>query len=874
MQRRTLPVTVSAVAIAAITALSAVVAVPPAAVATPGLPPAVSYTVTAGSTGYNYVQADSPAGVYIDKDGTFYSQQSTALYWLSGARYWRFSTGTDLDSVKAAPINSSVNPANSQDRNDDTTYRCNHSPTGVDATAAAAKGYPHPNYCDLIGTWVDPDTGDWVGLVHNEFTGAPFNSDGMHYDSIDYAVSTDQGAVWTIVGHALTSPYSTARGDTAAFPNETYYFGDGDQRLFVDIASGYFYVYYSSMVINKTSGYIRHEHVARAPISGKMATGTWQKWYGGAWAEPGVGGKESNLVSVQSAADTGHTPIGEEYNPANPGKTAAQIANGTMPDESDLLYMSVTYDAYLGLYIAEAKPKDTTDQLKLPIPIYATDNLSTQKWFKIGDTGSVRYGSMWYHWFLDAKNKTGNSIVGKTFREYCDFHCPNDWAEWREYTVDSSAPAAVVDPTVSYQIASGSGRTLAQIAGSSNSTSLTGATRSALASWSFHPLGDGAYSIINESSGDALGVSDTVAARAWGTAPVVTPDNSAAAVGQQWFIVPVRTASNSVVSGAFRIVNRHSGLVLGMSGANPVETTPPRAWTDTSGTTIGGGRTAAEQTLSFSPVDIAFGKTATASNYESSYFTPDKAIDGSATYANGVSTYWGGSPTPQWWQVDLQGQYDVSQINLRNYSDGTRYYQYSILASIDGSTWSTIATKSDTAAATASGDVYNMKVKARYLRVETTKNSANHSAHIVNFAVSGTAITNLALRRPVTGVDEGAMHSAEKAVDGGAVESTGKPTYWATSPLPQPLVIDLQDAYAVGSITVANYSTGIRYYKYSVEGSVDKTTWFPVAEKTSNSIATWAGDTYAVSVVARYFRITVINNSVNDSGHISNVVIR
>ncbi|MGN5381672.1 RICIN domain-containing protein [Streptomyces lasalocidi] len=52
----------------------------------------------------------------------------------------------------------------------------------------------------------------------------------------------------------------------------------------------------------------------------------------------------------------------------------------------------------------------------------------------------------------------------------------------------------------------------------------------------------------------------------------------------------------------YRLVNRYSGLVLGLSGTSGrlAETTPVRTWTDRTHSTVGGARTAAEQTLSLS----------------------------------------------------------------------------------------------------------------------------------------------------------------------------------------------------------------------------------------------------------------------------------
>ncbi|MYR45500.1 RICIN domain-containing protein [Streptomyces sp. SID5910] len=558
--------------------------------------------MTVGAKGSWTHPTDTPAAPFTDKNGTFYYQQSAALYGTNDPRKWDFYTGRDFDTATfSSTLSNAVNPANSQDRNDDTTWRCNNSPTGRESTyAPSGSGYSQRNYCDLAGVWVDPDTGDWYGLIHNEFTPQPFG-DGVHYDAIDYAVSTDQGRTWSIKGHVITSPYSTKRGDSAAFPEQTYYYGDGDQRLFVDVASGYFYVYYGSRVVEKGGGWKAfHQHVARAPISGKMAPGSWQKWYDGAWSQPGVGGRESNMVPVGSSGTTGYTPASGEYDPSNAGTVSQQVSAGTMPPTSPLFVMDVAYNAYLGLYIGEPQAVDQSGNA--PQQLYATDDLGTQKWRPIGDTGSYRTAS-WYRWFLDGANRTSSSILGKSFRSYCSFGCSNGSSgEYVNITVDSSAPAAPpVDVTKSYRIAGAGGRVLAQVSGSTATTSLASATGTALESWSFAPNGDGSYRITNGATGRLLGVdSATTSGRAWGAKPTVTAAGTGGpTVGQQWWIVPSTTSK-----GSYRLVNRYSGLVIGLSSASGrlAETTPARSWTDASGSSVGGARTAAEQTLTLTPV--------------------------------------------------------------------------------------------------------------------------------------------------------------------------------------------------------------------------------------------------------------------------------
>ncbi|MFJ4871561.1 RICIN domain-containing protein [Streptomyces sp. NPDC088757] len=591
--------TAAVLALAGGTALKA-----PAATAAPA-DASASYTVTVGAKGSWTHPDDTPAGAYIDKDGTFYFQQAHALYGANDPRKWSFFTGTDFDTAtRSSALSDAVDPANPDDRNDDTTWRCNNSPTGVKSTRAPSTGsYAHRNYCDLAGVWVDPDTGDWYGLVHNEFTPQPFG-DGVHYDGIDYAVSKDRGRTWTIEDHVITSPYSTERGDTAAFPQQTYHYGTGDPRLFVDTGSGYFYVFYGSRIVNKGGGWAAfHGHVARAPISGKMAPSSWRKWYGGAWSQPGTGGRESTMVPVGSGSTTGYVPPSKEYDPANDGSVSQQVAAGLMPPTSPLFVMDITYNAHLGLYIGQPQAVDQSGGASQEI--YATADLTTQKWFRLGDTGAYKNAS-WYRWFLDGGNRTGSGIVGRNFRSYCSFGCSGGASgEYVNLTIDTTGPAAPVDTSKAYRISGAGGRVLAQVSGGSATTSLAAASGSGLDAWTFASNGDGSYRIANSATGQLLGVSSaSTSARAWGTRPTVTAAGSGGPdVGRQWFVVRGTSPADGAATGTYRLVNRYSGLVIGLSADSGrlAETTPVRSWTNTTGNPVGGTRTAAEQTLTLTP---------------------------------------------------------------------------------------------------------------------------------------------------------------------------------------------------------------------------------------------------------------------------------
>jgi hypothetical protein len=409
--------------------------------------------------------------------------------------------------------------------------------------------------------WVDPDTGDWYGLVHNEFTPQPF-ADGLHYDAIDYAVSKDQGKTWNIKAQVITSQYSTKRNDNAGFPQQTYHYGTGDPRILADAASGYFYVWYGSRIVDKGGGWVAfHEHVARAPMSGKMAPGTWQKYYNGQWSEPGLGGKESNLVPVQSDSETGYTPADKEYKPSTPGKTAAQVQAGTCPPTSPLFVMDVSYSAHLGVYIGEPQAVDQSGNA--PQEIYYTTDLNTQKWKLLGNTGSYHTAS-WYRWFLDPVSLTSGLIVGRDLRAYCSFGCSGgSSAEYVDLSI--TGPAFEVIKAGNYNVG---GTTIFRAA----------------------PTGDGAYFLSNTKGN--FGVDSTQkASRAWGAKPGYGTDK---AVGRQWWIIKLNGESK------YRLINRYSGLALSLRGGQ-FETTPVRTWTDNSGSQVGGGRTAEEQKLTITP---------------------------------------------------------------------------------------------------------------------------------------------------------------------------------------------------------------------------------------------------------------------------------
>lgn len=167
-------------------------------------------------------------------------------------------------------------------------------PDGIlDSSYASPRG---ERYWWNAGGWIDA-TGKWHVPTHVEFNfpgggRAPMKRVGL-------STSTDKGRHWHYEGDILTSDNSY---DINAYQNY-YDYGVGEPSLYVDTAGGYFYVWLMNTWFHKTdpTEYASSMRVARAPISGKMAPGTWHYFRNGTWTEPGLGGRSSDLLPNSSS---------------------------------------------------------------------------------------------------------------------------------------------------------------------------------------------------------------------------------------------------------------------------------------------------------------------------------------------------------------------------------------------------------------------------------------------------------------------------------------------------------------------------------------------------------------------------------------------
>ena len=111
--------------------------------------------------------------------------------------------------------------------------------------------------------------------------------------------------------------------------------------------------------------------------------------------------------------------------------------------------------------------------------------------------------------------------------------------------------------------------------------------------------------------------------------------------------------------------------------------------------------------------NIPLAATASSTYYNSSYYGPDKAVDGD------YYSYWIGdmNAAPWWVMFDTGRISKISQINIKWYNHS--YYvptDYDIQISYDGADWQTIY-KGISGTVTAEGDTIELNQKTRYIRL-------------------------------------------------------------------------------------------------------------------------------------------------------------
>ena len=402
-----------------------------------------TYTVAIGSRGLWGNPDDTPAAPYVDKDGTFYYQQSALA--VRRERRPRLDVlhrhGLRHRHRGPARLSNAVNPNNPRTR---TT-----TPPGAATTARPAAGHRAPAGIRLRpAELLRPDR--HLGRPGHRRLVRP-GAQRVHPAARSATACTTTRSTTRSprtratpgTSRATPSPRRTARSAATptAFPHQTYDYGDGDPRLFVDTASGYFYVYYGSRVVTRAGLAAGRRLRARRPRSdlrqdgaGHLAEVVRRRLVPARPRRPG----EQHGAGRRRATPPATRPSRTSTTRPTPGTVDQQIAAGQMPAKSPLFIMNIAYDAYLGLYIGEPEAVDQRHGAAAVLrhrrprhPEVVPDRRHRAATAPLpGTAGSST-----------AANKTSNTVVGKTFRSYCSFGCANGSdGEYVDVTIGSTAP--------------------------------------------------------------------------------------------------------------------------------------------------------------------------------------------------------------------------------------------------------------------------------------------------------------------------------------------------------------------------------------------------------------------------------------------------
>ncbi|NNC12427.1 RICIN domain-containing protein [Planctomonas sp. JC2975] len=567
--------------------------------------------------------SDIAGSAFVDKDGQFHWSNGDTPYDTNPAHAWANTfTNTDLGAVSSGMGTTTTKKTAAAYYADPGTICYQLDKDGTHPVPSPQQD----DHCDVIGVRVD-QAGTWHALLNDEFQFDPWSTSGPtatvaqkiatanHNNRILLATSTDKGASWQYAGPALTSAWDDDQViDGAASPGTSYPFGNSGCRLYVDYSSGYFYITYNVKIYKKpaSSTLASWTEMARAPISGGMASGTWQKWYDGAWSQPGIGGIDGNVnsigglnvaydpttdaiswngtgansaVSYQGAQvqsdhiavfsdDSGnsytvntlaHTMVNNATGQAVPGRTVKY----TDPTTGMNMWIRVLDDVYVngvktvtgGLYVTQTDPKTGASQ---------TVDLIT---------GSGYFKNAQGHIYLPAVNNESaisyNAYAGMyrivgydgNVYETADLGDPNSWKVVGTMPTGSNGGylTSLDDGSLTNQNVTGrSFLTISDLNGTVVDIDQTAAADGSVASKEYVP---------SDTDGNAVTADGSYILRVGGKAvnanggPSLVGGNGAATSSSSWQLVPVADPnSTGQNSGFFRLVNPATGKDLQIAG--------------------------------------------------------------------------------------------------------------------------------------------------------------------------------------------------------------------------------------------------------------------------------------------------------------------
>lgn len=254
--------------------------------------------------------------------------------------------------------------------------------------------------------------------------------------------------------------------------------------------------------------------------------------------------------------------------------------------------------------------------------------------------------------------------------------------------------------------------------------------------------------------------------------------------------------------------------------------------------------------------------------------------EGSRSAANAlddtVNTYYAGPNHNSWFYVDLEEPCYIDSVNVYCYRGGTRYYQYEVYGTLDGSEWELIAEKKDTVAEPTNGISYDAGGKLyRFVKLQFRYNSSNSAVHCRDFSVYG--------RKAGLGESETDPADANNIAYGKETFATTNNklstnvtdgillTQWESIDFPAHVDVDLGSYYNVDDVQV--FVGDASAFTYAIYGSNDGVNFDRLAVQKEAEVGDKDGTTFVLEGSPKY-RIIRVNVTRNAAGQRTNAIVR
>jgi hypothetical protein len=250
-------------------------------------------------------------------------------------------------------------------------------------------------------------------------------------------------------------------------------------------------------------------------------------------------------------------------------------------------------------------------------------------------------------------------------------------------------------------------------------------------------------------------------------------------------------------------------------------------------------------------------------------FPPNNIID------NNFNTVWSYYGKGSWIQLDLGSSKNICSVNIAWYKGNERQNNFVISTSTDGTTYKTVLS-SKSSGSTLSFDKYVIPAtSARYVKIIVNGNTQNDYASITEAKLQTTSSTQPQETQCLAATTSSVKASgSQTGYPPSNVKDNNLQTRWSNNGKGSWIQLDLGSSKNICSVNIAWYKGNERQNNFVISTSKDGTTFTKALEKKSSG-TTLNLEKYVLSNPnARYIKITVNGNTVNNYASITEANVR